>query len=1599
MSALDPSPLSPARGRREVWALAAVLAVALGVRLFGVNWDHGANFHPDERRIAEAVSGMSFQPLQLNPHFFAYGSFPLYVTHTVGSLAALADPWWGGYDGAIRVGRMLGAVWGTLAVLVLFLLGRRLFGPPTGLLAASLLAVCVFPVQNAHFATNDIPLSTLVLLALYLAVRAVDGGRLGHAVAAGAVAGLALATKVSAGPLMLPLGLVAVLRWAPRRAWGRLLGWGAAAGAAAVCGFCLGQPYAVLDLRAFLHDVLEQSEMVRNAGLFPYTNQYVGVPKVAYDLRELVVWGMGPPLGLAALTGLGLAVVRSARERRAGELLLLAWVVPFAAITMSFDVKFPRYLLPVYPLLILWGAAALQRWGIASRLGRWVRAGVVAATAAYLLAFMSIYVRPHTVRAASEWYYAHVPAGSRVLSQDWDEGYPQHLPGRSPEATTVITFPFYEPDGPAKAARLAREVAAADFIALQTKRLYGATTQAHARFPLTSNFFYLLFAGDLGYEILVDFTSRPALPGVELPSELADESFSVYDHPKVLIFRNQGRLPAEQIERRIRGTVSSRPITRTQLLVARAQGPVAGGAPVVTNGWLATLLVAGLVELLGLAAWALLASGLGTARQGLYALGKPVGVLLLGLGSWWVASSGWLPFAGATVLGVAAVVVLAGALAWRRFRPGPATREVVASEAVVWGCFALFLGLRLLNPEIYWGEKPMDFSFLNTLYRTTTLPPPEPWFSGSVLHYTYFGHYLVAAFGKALAIAPEVMFNLGIGLAAVLLAAAALAAGALLGGRLRWGFGAVGLCVLAGNLSGLGELWRRGAVDFDYFWATSRVIPNTINEYPAWNLVFADLHAHVLAMPWSLTLVALLVLALAWPPPARTQRAALLALGAATLGATMITNGWSTPTYLVVVAWVALVAWWGDAPGRGVATWLAAVGQRLVLPALVIGGGALLLTQPFWRSFSPPPRSWGWEVGPYADPWKVLLIFGLPWLIAVPAALGTWWQARMATRRLGWRVAAAGVLGAATGLAVLVPAGLWSGRVGATRSVAPLAAILLLVLLAGLRDAPPASRLPLALAAMAVGLVLGCEVVFVWDRMNTIFKFYLDAWLLVTVAAAALVPRVLAATGWGGRLWRLAVGAAGGLAAFTAVTGAWGAVTERHTPGPRLTLDGMAYLNRRAPLEKAAFDWLNRSIRGVPVVVEAFGPSYQEFARVSMNTGLPTVLGWEYHVFQRSQSQAAIEQRKRDIELIFTSPSRQIVADALARYHAGLVVVGGLERQSYRGANLGNFRSWTDLLVLLYENPAVSIFGVRDNLPGSFPLTAREASREPGTEPQVPAGRLREPRGVACDRAGNAVVADFGNHRVQVLAPDGSVVAAWGRKGGAVGELQEPTDVAVGPDDSVFVADTWNGRVQVFDRRGVALREWSGDFYGPRGVAVGRDGTVWVADTGNHRIVRFDADGVRLGGWGERGDAPGALFEPMGLAVTSSGDLVVCDSGNGRVQIFRPDGTLRAHFAVPGWRREVFSEPHVTVDSVGLLWVTVPLAGEIRAYSPEGELRQTVSGASLVPAVKIPIGIAFDPVHGQLVVTDIEDRLARFPWPRLAGHGAVPASRGPDVSR
>ncbi|MFZ5787217.1 MAG: NHL repeat-containing protein, partial [Acidobacteriota bacterium] len=224
-------------------------------------------------------------------------------------------------------------------------------------------------------------------------------------------------------------------------------------------------------------------------------------------------------------------------------------------------------------------------------------------------------------------------------------------------------------------------------------------------------------------------------------------------------------------------------------------------------------------------------------------------------------------------------------------------------------------------------------------------------------------------------------------------------------------------------------------------------------------------------------------------------------------------------------------------------------------------------------------------------------------------------------------------------------------------------------------------------------------------------------------------------------------------------------------------------------------------------------------------------------------------------------------------------------------------------------------------------------------------------------------------------------LAAWGQRGARPGQFEEPCGVAVGPDGRVYVADTWNSRVQVLGPDGSFVREWAASFYGPRGIAVSADGRVFVVDSGNRRVVRFAPDGAQEREW--RGDEGGGepLRGPVGIAVDSAGRVVVCDNDAARLRIFDRDGRPQRAIEVPGWRREVFSEPYVAIDAEGLLWVTVPLAGEVRAYSYSGRLVRTIRGEAGASGFEHPLGIACRAADRRLLLTDLSGRVVALSPP------------------
>ena len=654
--------LSP---RIALVGLAIVLVVALGLRLYGVNWDDGYSWtpHPDERAILSKVSELSPPPLSdisvlfdakvspWNPRWFAYGSFPLYLLKGVELLSGLV-PGLNLQD--MRVpGRVLSALADIGAIAVVYLLGASIWSRRSGLLAAALVALAVLHIQLSHFFAVDTFLALFSTVTVFFLVRVARRGRTMDSVLAGLFLGLALATKISVAPMlaayfvahfMYALGLVQSEDTRPAMLVDRVLDAikGAAfGGLAAIAVFLVTQPYAILDWVRFYGDVVEQSEMVRRIRDYPYTRQYVDTTPYIYQIRQMLTWGLGWPVGIVACAGTIYAAVRGLRFQWAiaylvvgfgcpvgvlllttsgagilaasfiavaaivvsipvrrpetrMDALLLSWVAPYFFITGAFEVKFLRYLLPIAPVLLLLGSRMLfDGWERVSGLGTRARrvlvpvgiaAGVVAAcvTVFYALAYMSVYTSEHPAVRGAEWIRENVPQNSVILKEHWEEG----LPGL--HGYRILELPMYNDDRPYKVNQISDLLARADVLTLYSNRLYGTVPRLEERYPVSREYYKLLFEGRLGYELEAHFTSYPSLFGVALVDDTfqrprlpvpvgiesagayaaeiqlgyADESFSVYDHPKVLIFRNVSRLDAEAISDRILSSAGGFPENR-----------------------------------------------------------------------------------------------------------------------------------------------------------------------------------------------------------------------------------------------------------------------------------------------------------------------------------------------------------------------------------------------------------------------------------------------------------------------------------------------------------------------------------------------------------------------------------------------------------------------------------------------------------------------------------------------------------------------------------------------------------------------------------------------------------------------------------------------------------------------------------------------------------------------------------------------------------------------------------------------------------------------------------------------------------------------------
>jgi len=572
-------------------------------------------------------------------------------------------------------------------------------------------------------------------------------------------------------------------------------------------------------------------------------------------------------------------------------------------------------------------------------------------------------------------------------------------------------------------------------------------------------------------------------------------------------------------------------------------------------------------------------------------------------------------------------------LAYHLFRKDYSIPELKSAwrwEAVFLIAFFMMLDVRFASPTISFAEKFMDHGFLASVIRSPVVPPLDPWFSGGFLNvYYYLGYWMLGCLAIVSGVPSSIAFNLSLPTVFALSAVSLYTIGTLLLERFRW---LPLITLIMPNPALVFQLVTGRAVNPGYdaslSWLGTRTITSTINEYPLFSFIWGDVHAHVVSIFNQVFLLFLLFFAYKrWETLERQQKVLVMALIAVSPGSMPLINPWDVLLYAPPVLITAVLILWRHRASADRAAWAFLLAVPLV---------SIICYLPFYLQLKTSTGAIGIVRTP-SDPLEFLWVNGI--FIAIFLALLV-----PEIRKKPWL------------LILCLPFAL-TGYVAAAIAVIPL---VYFIARAG-RD------LPDVLAAFGLATLIACELIYMRDnmgetyfRMNTVFKCYLPAWLMLGTSAFVMAGQ------WLDSLRKIPPVPARISAVLTVIV-----VTVLVTlpiiitPGSygSGTLDGLAYLETQNPGDAGAIAYL-RSLEGREILVEAEKGDYSYYSRVSSFTGIPAVLGQPFHEFMwRGNGDGWYSGRPADIQAVYEQPEKTV--PLMRKYNATLLYVGDLERERY----------------------------------------------------------------------------------------------------------------------------------------------------------------------------------------------------------------------------------------------------------------------------------------------------------------------------------------------
>ena len=650
------------------------------------------------------------------------------------------------------------------------------------------------------------------------------------------------------------------------------------------------------------------------------------------------------------------------------------------------------------------------------------------------------------------------------------------------------------------------------------------------------------------------------------------------------------------------------------------------------------------------------------------------------------------------------------------FKIRPLLPIFVLEEIMFLGILLLWSFIHAHQPEIHGLEKYMDYGFINSILRSEYFPPLDMWLTPFHINYYYFGHLATAVITKVSFLPSSMTFNLMLATIAAISFTASFSIGANLLSKLnakRYTLYAGGLLTafilnFAGNLHTIYLFFKpyenESPVPFwqlvfspntfpNSYWYpnATRFIENTIHEFPLYSYVVSDLHGHVLDIPFVLLTIAVLLSLIISKSKASNSKQyqnsniqnpkrfgfgnwslfgawnfefRILLLGFI-LAIMYMTNAWDGIIYFLLTFFVFCYLLFKNTKLK-IDDYIPKI-KTLGLYTLIVASGFIIFTAPFNLNFKPFAAGIGILCAP-----KFLTDIGHfgPFLFEPDHCQHSpLWQLGILYGFFYFWVIA---------FCVIIFSKLKTKNFSITLSDIFVGILIILPTL----------------------LIVIPEFVYVKDiypahyRANTMFKLVYQSFIMLSLSCGYIIVRLFLnhKSLIMNHYWKLAYLFIGSICLLVVFLYPYFAINSyfgnlRTYSG----INGINYLKPLYPNDYEAILWINKNIKGQPIILEAQGDSYTDYARVSTNTGLPTVLGWTVHEWLWRGSYDIPEPRIPEVQTLYEAESIGDTKKLIDKYSIQLVFIGALEKEKYPKLNEQKFKV---LGKIIYQNGKTKIYKI-----------------------------------------------------------------------------------------------------------------------------------------------------------------------------------------------------------------------------------------------------------------------------------------------------------------